>query len=381
VRQVPFSKPYVSERSCRYFSEALSSDHHAGDGPFSKKCAQLLETTLDARAALLTPSCTAALEMCALLLDIGPEDEVILPSYTFVSTANAWVLRGARPVFWDSQASHPNVDDSGLEDLISPRTRAIVVVHYGGMACRMDRITEIANRGGIPLIEDFAHGPFGTFKKKQLGTFGAFSTLSFHHSKNISCGEGGALLINDPKYIARAEIIREKGTDRSQFTRKLVSKYSWVDIGSSYLLSDLLAAVLLGNLEEAEMVNRGRQKIWETYAQELSSWAGTEGVLLPTTEFNGTHSAHLFFAVMPSPAVRTRFIEEMSQAGIGCPFHYQALSRSPVARAWTSGYPERRNSERFSDCLVRLPLWTGLPDADLEYVIRHVKRFQTQRGL
>ena len=259
--RIPFNRPSFEGNEQVYIAQATASGHASGDGPFSRKCHAFLEAALDAPKALLTTSCTHALEMCALLLDIQPGDEVIVPAFTFVSTANAFVLRGARPVFVDIRSDTLNLDEAQLEARITPRTKAILVMHYAGVGCEMDAIMRIAERHAIPVVEDNAHGLFGKYKGRNLGTFGCLSTLSFHETKNFTCGEGGALIVNDPQYIERAEIIREKGTDRSRFFRGQVDKYSWVDIGSSYLPSDILAAALWAQFESAETIQRRRRRL------------------------------------------------------------------------------------------------------------------------
>ena len=274
---IPFNKPYLCGDELRYISEAIANGHTSGDGTFTKKCQTFLERLLGAPRVLLTTSCTHALEMAAHLLNIQPGDEVIVPSFTYVSTINAFVLRGARPVFIDIRSDTLNIDEGQLERLIAPRTKAIIVVHYAGVGCEMDAIGEIASRHGVAVVEDNAHGLFDTYKGKHLGTFGCLAALSFHETKNISCGEGGALIINDPQYIERAEIIREKGTDRSRFFRGEIDKYTWLDIGSSYVLSDMLAAFLYAQLESYEKIQSRRREIWEYYYKHLKKWASGNG--------------------------------------------------------------------------------------------------------
>src|SRR5579864_2320149 len=265
IADIPFNRPFASGKEYTYIQQAIENGHVSGDGPFTRKCQQKLEQMLGVPKVLLTTSCTDALEMAALLLDIQPGDEVIVPAFTFVSTVNAFVLRGARPVFIDIRPDTLNLDEQQLEALITPRTRAILPVHYAGVGCEMDAIGAIAERHGVPIVEDNAHGLFGKFRGKHLGTFGVMATQSFHETKNFSCGEGGALLINDGRFVDRAEIIREKGTDRSRFFRGLVDKYTWTDIGSSYLPSDLLAAILLAQFEARESIQSARRRIWSTY--------------------------------------------------------------------------------------------------------------------
>ena len=279
---IPFNRPFLTGREFEYIHQALAGGKISGDGKFTQKCHARLESELGIHKALLTTSCTHALEMAALLLDIQPGDEVIIPSFTFVSTVNAFALRGARPVFIDIRPDTLNLDENKLEDLITSRTRAIVVVHYAGVACDMDKILEVAERHRIPVVEDNAHGLFAKYKGQYLVTLGCLATQSFHETKNFSCGEGGALLINDPQYVERAEIIREKGTDRNRFFRGQVEKYTWMDIGSSYLPSDMLAAFLYAQLEARDCIQSKRQRIWEYYDEHLKEWSADFNVQLPT---------------------------------------------------------------------------------------------------
>ncbi|WP_363324747.1 dTDP-4-amino-4,6-dideoxygalactose transaminase, partial [uncultured Anaerolinea sp.] len=292
---IPFNRLTVVGNELIYLQEAIESGHVSGDGTFTRRCHAYLEQTLEVPKVLLTTSCTHALEMSALLLEIQPGDEVIVPDFTFVSTVNAFVLRGAKPVFVDIRPDTLNLDESLLEAKITSKTKAIIPVHYAGVGCEMDSIMEIANRYSIAVVEDNAHGLFGKYKGKYLGTFGQLATQSFHETKNFSCGEGGALLINDPRFIERAEILREKGTNRSRFFRGQVDKYSWVDIGSSYLPSDMLAGFLLGQLEARESIQSRRKEIWETYYQELQSWAGRNQVRLPIVPETCEQAYHMFY--------------------------------------------------------------------------------------
>ncbi len=292
-------------REQQYIAEAMSIGQIAGDQTFTKKCHALLEQTLGVRKALLTTSCTHALEMAALLLNIAPGDEVIVPSFTFVSTVNAFVLRGAKPVFIDIRPDTLNLDEHRLERLITPRTKCIVPVHYAGVACEMDAILDIASGHNIPVVEDNAHGLFGKYKGKYLGTLSPLATQSFHETKNITCGEGGALLINDPQYIERAEIIREKGTNRSRFFRNEVDKYTWVDVGSSYLMSDVLAAFLFGQLEAWQTIQSKRRRVWEYYHHHLGDWAARNDVRTPFVPDHCEHSYHMYYLLLPSLQKRT----------------------------------------------------------------------------
>lgn len=292
---INFNRPAVTGSELNLIAQAMLSGHLSGDGSFTKQSSAILEEITGAKKALLTTSCTHALEMTALLLEPEKDDEIILPSFTFVSTANAYVLRGARPVFADIRPDTLNIDENSIERLITPRTKAIIVVHYAGVSCKMDRIMDVANSHGIPVIEDNAHGLFGCYKNRPLGSFGSLATLSFHETKNITCGEGGALLINDPKFIERAEIIREKGTNRSRFFRGQIDKYSWVDIGSSYLPSELLAAYLLAQLQSMDSIQEKRQQIWHRYDEELRQWAQINGIKQPTVPQECEQPAHLYY--------------------------------------------------------------------------------------
>lgn len=375
ARRVPFNKPFLVGTEIDHVQQAAAAMHLSGDGMFSRRCHAALESITGARKALLTTSCTDALEMAALLLDIAPGDEVIVPSFTFVSTANAFVLRGATPVFADIRPDTLNIDEAALEALISPRTRAIVVVHYAGVACEMDPILEIAGRHGVAVVEDNAHGLFGRYRGRPLGSIGALGTLSFHETKNISCGEGGALLVNDPALIARAEIIREKGTDRAAFFRGATDKYTWVDIGSSYLPSEILAAFLWAQLDAADQIQQRRRAIWHRYAQQLAAWASAHGVALPQVPAHCEHPAHMFYMLMPSLADRDGLIAHLRERGITSVFHYVPLHASPMGRRWAvpGSCPV---TERVSSCLVRLPFYVELEQEIQEGVIEAVMAYQ-----
>lgn len=360
---IPFNKPYMTGRELDYIAQAHAAGHLSGDGPFTKRCHAWLEQATGARRALLTHSCTAALEMAAILLDLRPGDEVIMPSFTFVSTANAFVLRGAVPVFVDIRPDTLNIDETLIEQAITPQTRAICVVHYAGIACEMDAIMAIASRHGLRVIEDAAQGIFSTYKGRPLGSIGDLAALSFHETKNVISGEGGALLINDPALAERAEIIREKGTNRSKFFRGQVDKYTWVDIGSSYLPSELIAAFLMAQLEDAEGITSRRLSIWNRY----HTWAAAHearGLLRrPFIPADCTHNAHMYYLLLRGLSERTRFIEHMKAAGVGVVFHYIPLHTSPAGqrycRAAEAALPR---TDHTSDCLVRMPLWLGLED-------------------
>ena len=372
---VDFNKPVVAGKELEYMAQAIASGLIAGDGPFTKRASALLEGQLGVPKVLLTTSCTHALEMMALLLDIGPGDEVIIPSFTFVSTINAFVLRGARPVFADVRPDTLNLDESRLEALITPRTKAIVPVHYAGVGCEMDPILEIANRHAVRVVEDNAHGLFGKYKGKWLGTFGLLASQSFHESKNFYCGEGGALLINDPPLAERAEIIREKGTNRSRFFRGQVDKYTWVDIGSSYLPSDILAAFLLGQLEQREKIQGQRRKVWETYNTGLIDWARRHEVQLPHIPEYCEQTYHLFYLLLPTLELRQGFIAHLRQRGIVSVFHYLPLNLSEMGRRLGGKPGDCPVTERVSDQLVRLPLHNSLSEQDAQRVIEAVLEY------
>jgi len=370
--RVPFNQPCLVGREFEYLADTIRMRHVSGDGTYTKKCHTLLEQTLGVSKALLTTSCTHALEMAALLLDIQPGDEVVVPSFTFVSTANAFVLRGARPVFIDIRPDTLNLDETRLECLITSRTRAIVPVHYAGVGCEMDVILEIASRYNIAVVEDNAHGLFGKYKNKYLGTFGCLATQSFHETKNFTCGEGGALLVNDPQYIERAEIIREKGTNRSRFFRGEVDKYTWVDVGSSYLPSDLLAAFLYAQLEAREQIQAKRQRIWKYYDEHLRDWARARGVRLPSVPSHCEQSYHLFYLLMPDLKARTRLISHLRERGVSSVFHYLPLHLSPMGQQFGGRIGDCPVTEKVSDCLVRLPLYNDLRREDQDWVIEAI---------
>ncbi len=375
--RIPFNKAALCGNEMAYMTQAVEGGHISGDGAFTKKCHQLLERTLDVPKVLLTSSCTHALEMTALLLNIQPGDEVILPSFTFVSTVNAFVLRGARPVFIDVRPDTLNLDETQLERLITSRTRAIVPVHYAGVGCEMDAIMEIAERYGIPVVEDNAHGLFGKYKGKCLGTFGCLATQSFHETKNFTCGEGGALLINDPQYIERAEILREKGTNRSRFFRGQVDKYTWVDVGSSYLPSDMLAAFLYAQLEAREQVQARRKKIWETYAEHLQDWAAEHGVRLPVVPAHCEQAYHMFYLLMPSLETRQALIAHLKAQGILSVFHYLPLHLSDMGRQFGGKPGDCAVTENVSDRLLRLPFYNDLSEIEQSLVVSALRLFRS----
>lgn len=373
---IPFNRPCLSGREFELIREAIAESHISGDGPFTQKCHDLLETQLSVPKALLTTSCTHALEMAALLLEIEPGDEVILPSFTFVSTINAFVLRGGRPVFVDIRPDTLNLDETQLENLISANTKAIVVVHYAGVGCEMDAILKIARQHGINVVEDNAHGLFGKYRDKYLGTFGCLATQSFHETKNFSCGEGGALIINDPRFAERAEIIREKGTNRSRFFRGQVDKYTWVDIGSSYLPSDMLAAYLYAQLEAREIIQAKRQRIWSYYDQHLRNWAQEHAVDLPRVPPHCEHPYHMFYLLMPSFRERQEMIDHLNSRGINSVFHYLPLHLSIMGQRFGGKKGDCPITEDISDRLLRLPFYNDLTENDLKQVVAALQDFK-----
>lgn len=375
--KIPFNRPFTVGKETDYIQQAISKNTHIyGDGPFTKKCHALFEQTLSVPKALLTTSCTHALEMAALLLDIQPGDEVIVPSFTFVSTVNAFVLRGAVPVFSDVRPDTLNLDEAKLEQLITPRTKAIVPVHYAGVGCEMEAILEIAGRYNVPVVEDNAHGLFGKYKGKYLGTFGCFATQSFHETKNFSCGEGGALLINDRQYIERAEIIREKGTNRSRFFRGQVDKYTWVDVGSSYLPSDMLAAFLYAQLEAYEQIQAKRKQVWEYYYEHLQDWAGAQGIRFPIVPDRCDQAYHMFYLLMPSLDSRTALIDHLKAQNIISVFHYLPLHLSDMGRQFGGKEGDCPVTEDVSDRLLRLPFYNDLTEADQARVVAAIQDFR-----
>jgi dTDP-4-amino-4,6-dideoxygalactose transaminase len=358
-----------------YMREAIANQQISGDGVFTRKVHALLEQLLGAPKSLLTTSCTHALEMAALLLDVGPGDEVILPSFTFVSTANAFALRGARPVFVDIRPDTLNIDESRIEALITRRTKAIVVVHYAGVGCDMEPILDVASRYGIPVVEDNAHGLLGAYRGRPLGSFGTFAALSFHETKNFTCGEGGALIVNDSKYIERAEIVREKGTDRSRFFRGQIDKYGWIDIGSSYLPSDLLAAFLLAQLESRDRIQAHRRQLWESYYAGLAQWADAFGVALPIVPADRQQAYHLFYLLAPSLADRRSLSQHLKESGISAVFHYLPLHLSEMGRRFGGRPGDCPVTEEISDRLLRLPFYNDLSDDDQRSVIAGLQGF------
>ena len=376
MNRIPFNRPAIVGKELYYISQAIHEGHAAGDGTFTRRCHAFLEEALDVPKVLLTTSCTHALEMAALLLNIEPGDEVIVPSFTFVTTVNAFVLRGARPVFVDIRPDTLNLDETQLEGLITPRTKAILPVHYAGVGCEMDAILEIAGRHGIPVVEDNAHGLFGAYRGKPLGTFGVMATQSFHETKYVTCGEGGALLINDPAYIERAEILREKGTNRSRFFRGQVDKYTWVDLGSSYLPSDILAGFLYAQLEARVEIQAKRQRIWELYQDNLQGWAQEHGVQLPTVPAHCEQPYHIFYMLLPSPKMRRHLISHLRACGIASVFHYLPLHLSDMGRRFGGKAGDCPVTEDVSERLLRLPFFSGLTEHEQASVVAAIKEFE-----
>lgn len=373
---IPFNRPSFLGREQDYILQSLAAGQISGDGPFSRKCHSFLEGTMGAARALLTTSCTHALEMAALLLNLEPGDEVIVPSFTFVSTINAFVLRGAKPVFIDVRADTLNMDHEQLESLITPATKAVVPVHYAGVGCEMDRIMPVCRDRDIHVVEDNAHGMFAKYRGQYLGTFGTFATQSFHETKNFSCGEGGALIINDADFIERAEIIREKGTNRSRFFRGQVDKYTWVDVGSSFLPSDLLAAVLYAQFETRDEIFARRRGIWQYYQDNLVDWAGENGVKMPFVPEWCEQPYHMFYLLMPDLQSRTRFIAHMKERGILSVYHYLPLHLSTMGIEYGGMEGQFPVTELVSDQLVRLPMFNTLSTADQEQVVEAVLQFR-----
>jgi dTDP-4-amino-4,6-dideoxygalactose transaminase len=373
--RIDFNQPELTGKELDYIAQALGNVHISGDGQFTRLCQKLLEEELGTHRIFLTTSCTHALELTALLLDIQPGDEVIVPAFTFVSTINAFVLRGGIPVFCDIRPDTLNLDENLLERLVTPRTRAIVPVHYAGVGCEMDAILNIARQKNISVVEDNAHGLFGKYKGKNLGTFGRLATLSFHETKNITCGEGGALLINDTADVERAEILREKGTNRSRFFRGQVDKYTWVDIGSSYLPSDILAAFLYAQLEKRVEIQAKRQRVWEYYNSHLSAWACLNGVGLPQIPPHCEQPYHMFYMIMPSLETRQALIAHLKGKGILSVFHYLPLNTSSMGKRFGSKPGDCPVTERVSDCLIRLPFYNNLTEIEQSQVVEAIQNF------
>lgn len=372
---IDFNKPHQVGTELKYIAEAYQANHISGDGDFTIHCQQILETIIDSPKALLTTSCTHALELAALLLNIQPGDEVLLPSFTFVSTINAFVLRGAKPVFVDIRPDTLNLDEKLLEGLINERTRTIVPVHYAGVACEMDAIISLADKYHLSVVEDNAHGLFGKYHNKPLGSFGSLAAQSFHETKNISCGEGGALIINDPALIERAEIIREKGTNRSRFFRGMVDKYTWVDIGSSYLMSDILAAILFAQLETWQNIQNHRKSVWEYYHHNLAGWAEQNGCALPFIPEDCEQAYHMFYMLLPDLETRQRLITFLKQQQIHAVFHYLPLHLSDMGLKYGGRPGDCPITEKISDRLLRLPFHNAITPDEQSRVIEALHTF------
>lgn len=373
MNDIRFNRPYMTGNELGRIQEAHANGHLAGDGKFTKQCHEWLEKNVGCTKALLTHSCTAALEMSALLLDLQPGDEVIMPSYTFVSTANAFVLRGAIPVFVDIRPDTLNIDENRIEAAITSRTKAICVVHYAGVACAMEPILGIAKRHGLAVVEDAAQGILSSYRGKRLGSFGELGALSFHETKNVISGEGGALLINESRLVERAEIIREKGTNRSKFFRGQVDKYTWVDAGSSYLPGELIAAFLTAQFDQAKAITAQRLSIWDQYYRWAETYEHSGLVRRPIIPDGCTHNAHMFYLLLPDIEARTRFIDALKREGVHAVFHYIPLHSSPAGRKYGRSYGDLSVTETMSARLVRMPLWIGL-DEHLDRVCTAAER-------
>lgn len=369
--KIPFNKTFFTGNEKKYINNVLEGGHVSGDGSFTIKCQSWLEHCIRCNKALITHSCTAALEMAAILSDIEPGDEIIMPSYTFVSTANAFVLRGGVPVFIDIRQDTLNIDERKIESAITEKTRAIVPVHYAGVACEMDIIMAIAEKYDLIVIEDAAQGIMSSYKGRPLGSIGHLAVVSFHETKNIIAGEGGALLINDPQYVERAETIREKGTNRSRFFRGQVDKYTWVDIGSSYLPSELTAAFLWAQLEEAKAITEKRSKLWRMYYEAFADLEDKEKIKRPVVPRECCHNGHIFYLLLTDLERRTDFIVSMKRKGIGTTFHYIPLHSSPAGVRYSRTVGNMDNTNAVSECIVRLPLWVGLEE-DINIIIDSV---------
>ncbi|MBV8660639.1 MAG: dTDP-4-amino-4,6-dideoxygalactose transaminase [Candidatus Dependentiae bacterium] len=371
---IPFNKPYLHGKELVYIAQSVASGKISGDGMFTKLCHEFFENKYKFKKALLTTSCTDALEMAAILLEIAPGDEVIAPAYTFVSSVNAFVLRGAKIVFADSSTANPNIDPNEILTLITPRTKAIIIVHYAGVACDMAEIMRISQEYNIPVVEDAAQCIDSYYMGKPLGSIGTFGTFSFHETKNIIAGEGGLLVINDEKYINRAEIIREKGTNRSSFFRGEVDKYGWVDIGSSFLPSDIVAAYLYAQLENMETIQQRRKQIWDKYYNEFKDLEKLGHIKLPHIPAYASNNAHMFYLVCKTLKQREELIAYLKNRDIHSVFHYISLHSSPYFNDKHDGRI-LKNSDMYTDCLLRLPIFYELTNVQLDYIINSVKDF------
>ncbi len=375
IEPIPFNWPYASSKELVYVAEAQRNHHLSGDGPFTKRCQQWIEQQTGCARALLTHSCTAALELSAILLDIQAGDEVILPSYTFVSTANAFVLRGAVPVFVDIREDTLNLDERLIEDAITPRTRAIVPVHYAGVSCDMDAITAIARRYNLKVVEDAAQGVMASYKGRALGALGELGTFSFHETKNVTSGEGGSLLVNDPDLVQRAEIIREKGTDRGRFFRGEVDKYTWQDVGSSFLPGEVTAAFLMAQLEEAERITAGRLAAWQRYHQMLAPLEQQGLFRRPIVPSDCRHNGHMYYILVAPEIDRQQVLDELKRNKIGAVFHYVPLHSSPAGMRFGRPHGDLALTTSLSQRLIRLPMWFGLSEAQQLRVVEVLSVF------
>lgn len=379
MTQIPFNKLHLTGRELEYIAQAHANQHLSGDGPFTRRCNKWLEVNTAARRALLTHSCTAALEMAAVLADIRPGDEVILPSYTFVSTANAFVLRGGTPVFVDIRPDTLNIDEKKIEAAITKKTKAVVPVHYAGVGCDMDAISEIAARRGLTVIEDAAQGILSTWNGRPLGGIGSLGCLSFHETKNVISGEGGALLVNDERLARRAEIIREKGTNRSAFFRGEIDKYSWVDIGSSWLPGELTAAFLFAQLENAVEITKRRLALWNRYHKALEPLEAAGKIRRPIIPPGAVHNAHMYYILLPNLDARSAFIADMKADGVGAIFHYVPLHTSPAGKKFGRAHGALKKTVELSNRIVRLPLWMGMErrlTEVVEKIFKHTKKIR-----
>ncbi len=371
---IPFNRPYLTGKELHNIQDAVNSGKISGDGKYTKLCHEFFQKRYSYKKCLLTTSCTDALEMASLLLDVNKDDEVIVPSYTFVSTANPFIMRGAKIVFCDSHKDHPNINENEIEALITEKTKAIILIHYAGVSCNMDAITQLANKHDIKVIEDAAQAIEAEYNGKPLGGIGLFGAISFHETKNVNCGEGGLLIINDESYFSRAEIIREKGTNRSAFFRGEIAKYNWVDIGSSFLPSDLNAAYLCAQLENIEPIQQARLKIWRLYYEGLENLQDEGRIKLPVIPEYATNNAHMFYLVCNGIEERDGLIDFLKSRNIWAVFHYQSLHRSP----YFSKYHDRReliNSDNFSDCLLRLPMFVSLEESLVHYIVGQIQHY------
>ncbi len=373
--RIPFNKPFLAGDEAELVARCLASGHTSGDGPFTRECQQLMEQRFGAARILLTTSCTSALEMAALLCDVSPGDEIILPSYTFVSTANAFLLRGATLRFVDVRPDTLNMDEHLIEQAITPRTKVIVPVHYASIGCEMDAIGALAQRNSLLVVEDAAQAVDATYRGRYLGTLGTLGAYSFHASKNFGCGEGGALLVNDASLVERAEIIREKGTNRSRFFRGQVDKYTWVDVGSSYVPADVLAALLLSQLQHMEEITARRRRVYEIYCSALQPLAERGLLTLPSIPTHCTSNYHMFYVIVADLATRTALIEHLKAAGILAVFHYVPLHTSPVGHSLGYESGMLPVTEAMSDRLLRLPMYAGLEDSAVAAVVAAIRSF------